>query len=230
MNHRAYYSAFARPRTELLLLQRVCYLLCTGLIATAVTASASRDLNPGLALPLLLGMLVCVFALRAAARVPILNLVLFYAVCVLEGMATGPWLAMITRYVPNGSQMITLAFSLTAIVVSGVGTYVWSSARDYSHWGRTLIIGLWVAIGGSVIAWFVPALRTAPVQLLISGGIVVLFTGFLFYDFSNIRLRYGLDDYVIASIQLYLNFINLFWNILQILLILNGGSGGRRRG
>ncbi len=227
MNNRAYYSAYARPRTELLLLQRVCYLLCTGLIVTAVTASASRDLSPGLALPLFIGMLVCIFALRAAAQVPGLNLVLFYGVSALEGMIAGPALAMVARYVPNGSQMITLAFSLTAIVVSGVGTYVWTTARDYSHWGRTLVIGLWVAIGGSLLAWLVPGLRTAPVQLLISGGIVVLFTGFLFYDFSNIRLRYGLDDYVIASIQLYLDFMNLFWNILNILLILNGG--GRRR-
>jgi FtsH-binding integral membrane protein len=227
MNDRSYYSAYARPRTELLLLQRVCYLLCTALVVTAVMASLSSTWSPALALPLTLGMLVCVFALSAAARVPVLNLVLFYGVSALEGMIAGPWLSRIANYVPNGSQMITLAFSLTALIVSGVGTYVWATARDYSHWGRTLVIGLWVAIGGSLLAWFVPGLRTAPVQLLISGGIVVLFTGFLFYDFSNIRLRYGLDDYVIASIRLYLDFINLFWNILQILLILNGG--GRRR-
>ena len=228
MNNRAYYAAFARTREELLLLQRVCYLLCTSLIVTAITASLSRDFSPGLGLPLFLGMLVCIFALSAAARVPVLNLVLFYTFSVLEGLVAGPALAMIARYVPNGSQMISLAFCLTAATVGGVGTYVWATARDYSHWGRMLSIGLWVAIGVGLLAWFVPGMQSAPIQLLYSVGIVVLFTGFLFYDFSNIRLHYRLDDYVIASIRLYLDFVNLFWAILRILMILSGG-GGRSR-
>jgi FtsH-binding integral membrane protein len=228
VNNRAYYSAFARTREELLLLQRVCYLLCTSLVVTALTASASRELNPGTAFPLFIGMLVCLFGLRAAARVPGLNLALFYGFSALEGLIAGPALAAVARYVPNGSQMISLAFCLTAAIVGGVGTYVWSTARDYSHWGRSLFIGLWVVIGVSLLAWFVPGLWSAPLQLLFSAAIVVLFTGFLFYDFSNIRLRYRLDDYVIASIQLYLDFVNLFWAILRILLIFSG-SGGRSR-
>jgi FtsH-binding integral membrane protein len=160
--------------------------------------------------------------------VPVLNLVLFYTFSVLEGLMAGPVLASIARYVPNGSQMISLAFCLTAATVGGVGTYVWATARDYSHWGRMLSIGLWVAIGVGLLAWFVPGMQSAPIQLLYSVGIVVLFTGFLFYDFSNIRLHYRLDDYVIASIRLYLDFVNLFWAILRILMILSGG-GGRSR-
>jgi modulator of FtsH protease len=227
MNDRSYYSAFARTREEVLLLQRVCYLLCTSLAVTAVTAYASRNLSPGLALPLFVGMLVCIFALQAAARVPVLNLVLFYGFSALEGLIAGPVLAMIVRYVPNGSQMISLAFCLTAATVGGVGTYVWTTARDFGHWGRALCIGLWVAIGLGLLAWFVPGMQGAPIQLLYSVGIVVLFTGFLFYDFSNIRHRYQLDDYVVASIALYLDFINLFWAVLRILLILTGNGRSR---
>jgi FtsH-binding integral membrane protein len=228
MNNRAYYSAFARPREELMLLQRVCYLLCTCLLVTGVTAWVSRDFSPAYGLPLFIGMLVCLFALRGAARVQGLNLVLLYTFSALEGLMAGPILAEIARYIPNGSQTISLAFSLTAAVVGGVGTYVWTTARDYSYLGRSLFIALWVVLGLSLLAWFVPGLYTAPLQLLLSGGIVVLFTGFLFYDFSNIRLHYRLDDYVIASIQLYLDFINLFWAILRILLIVSGGGRGRR--
>jgi FtsH-binding integral membrane protein len=223
MNDRTYYSAFARTREEVLLLQRVCYLLCTSLIVTALTAHASRNVSPGLALPIFLGMLVCIFALHAAARVPVLNLVLFYTFSALEGLLAGPALAAITRFVPNGSQMISLAFCLSAATVGGVGMYVWSTARDFSHWGRALSIGLWVAIGIGLLAWFVPGMRGAPIQLLYSAGIVVLFTGFLFYDFSNIRLRYTSEDYIIASIAIYLDFVNLFGAILRILVILSGG-------
>jgi FtsH-binding integral membrane protein len=124
--------------------------------------------------------------------------------------------------------MISLAFCLTAATVGGVGTYVWSTARDFSHLRRVLFTGLWVVIGLTLLSLFVPGLMGAPIQLLLSVGIVVLFTGFLFYDFSNIRNRYGLDDYVIASIELYLDFINLFWAILRILLIISGNGGGGR--
>jgi modulator of FtsH protease len=222
MNNRAYYQAFARPREELLLLQRVCYLLFTSLITTAVTAYASRNLSPGLGLPLFIGMLVCIFALSAAARVPILNLVLFYTVSVLEGLMMGPILSHVVRFIPNGAGMVSLAFSLTAVTVGGVGTYVWTTAKDYSHLGRGLFIALWVILGLSLLAIFVPGMQSAPIQLLISVAVVVLFTGFLFYDFSNIRNHYGVDDYVMASINLYLDFINLFWAFLRILLILSG--------
>ena len=52
MDNRAYYSAFARPREELFLLQRVCYLLCTSLALTAGTAYLSRDVSPALGLDL----------------------------------------------------------------------------------------------------------------------------------------------------------------------------------
>jgi FtsH-binding integral membrane protein len=224
MNNRAYYAAFERPREELMLLQRVCYLLCTSLVVTGLTAYVSRDLSPGLALPLFIGALACIFALNVAARVPVLNLVLFYTFSVLEGLMMGPILSYVVRYVPNGSGMISLAFTLTAVTVGGVGTWIWCTTRDYGNLGRTLFIAIWVAIGLNVLMWFVPGMRTAPIQLLYSAGIVVLFTGFLFYDFSNIRERYSLDDYVIASINLYLDFINLFW---AILLILSGGGRSR---
>ena len=92
----------------------------------------------------------------------------------------------------------------------------------------TLVNPPWSAKQWGLLAWLVPGMASAPIQLAYSGGIVVLFTGFLFYDFSNIRLRYRLDDYVIASIQLYLDFVNLFWAILRILLIISGNGGGGR--
>jgi modulator of FtsH protease len=227
MNDRTYYAAFARTRSEALLLQRVCYLLSTSLIVTALMAYAGRDMNPGLALPLFIGTIVCLFALQAARKVPVLNLALFYGFSALEGLFFAPALAAITRYVPNGSQMISLAFCLSAATVGGVGTYVWSTAKDFSHWGRSLFIGLWVIIGVGLLAWFVPGLQGAPIQLLYSVAIVVLFTGFLFYDFSNIRLHYSVDDYIPAAIALYLDFVNLFWAILRILLILSGGGRSR---
>jgi FtsH-binding integral membrane protein len=126
------------------------------LATTAVTAYASRNLEPGLALPFFIGALVCIFALNWTAKVPMLNLALFYGVSVFEGLMAGPVLSYVVRYVPNGAQLISLAFGLTAVTVGGIGTYVWSTGKEYGFLGRTLFIVLWVAIGLNVLMWFVP--------------------------------------------------------------------------
>ena len=66
-------------------------------------------------------------------------------------------------------------------------------------------------------------------SLIYSLGGAALFVGFTLYDFSNIKRRYGPNDYVIATVQLYLDFLNLFWFLLRILSILSGNGGGGRR-
>jgi FtsH-binding integral membrane protein len=65
-------------------------------------------------------------------------------------------------------------------------------------------------------------------QMAISLAIVGLFVGFALYDFSNIKLRYGPNDFVIATVALYLDFLNLFMAILRILMMLAGGGNSRR--
>ena len=52
----------------------------------------------------------------------------------------------------------------------------------------------------------------------------LLFCGFILYDTSNLLHLYGPDDYVEASIALYLDIINLFLYLLEILRMLQGGD------
>lgn len=49
----------------------------------------------------------------------------------------------------------------------------------------------------------------------------MLFSAFIVYDTHQIMTRMGCDDYVIACIELYLDIINLF---LMILDVLGGGN------
>ena len=48
-----------------------------------------------------------------------------------------------------------------------------------------------------------------------------LVTGFIIYDTYMIITRLGVDDYVLAAIELYLDFINLFLFVLQCLSLTN---------
>lgn len=43
-----------------------------------------------------------------------------------------------------------------------------------------------------------------------------MFSGFIIYDTNNIMRYIGIDDYIVAAIELYLDVINLFLCILSI--------------
>jgi FtsH-binding integral membrane protein len=52
----------------------------------------------------------------------------------------------------------------------------------------------------------------------------VLFSGYILYDTSNIMHHMGPDDYILAAVSLYLDIINLFLYLLEILRMLQGGN------
>lgn len=220
-----YYTTNEAAQTSLI--QRVSYLLATTLLVTAAAAWYANHigLGPGWFLPLVIGTFVIVFALSFARTNPALGLVLLYALSVMEGLLMGPLLGAIARGYPLGATIIGEAASLSALLVAGLGTYVWISNRDFGGIGRFLFWGLIGLIVVGLISFFVHMGPAGHLIYAVAGA--ALFVGFTLYDFSNIKRRFGPNDYVIATVQLYLDFLNLFWFLLQILLTLSGG-GGRR--
>lgn len=52
----------------------------------------------------------------------------------------------------------------------------------------------------------------------------LIFVGYILYDTSLIIHHFGPDDYIIAAVTLYLDIINLFLYLLELLRMLQGGS------
>ena len=52
----------------------------------------------------------------------------------------------------------------------------------------------------------------------------LLFVGYILYDTSVIVHHLGPDDYVVAAVTLYLDIINLFLYMLELLRMLQGGN------
>ena len=77
-------------------------------------------------------------------------------------------------------------------------------------WG--LILGLAFSIGGFSRDWHI-------VWAVLG---VILFTGYIIYDTYMIVTHLGIDDYVIAAVELYLDFINMFLVILALLTACGG--------
>lgn len=209
------------------LIQRVSYLLCTALLVTAAVAwwAASSQLSSALFWPLAIGTFVCVFALSFTRANPGLSLALLYGLSALEGLLMGPLLNLIVRGYPYGAAVISEAASLSAIIVAGLGTYVWLSGKDFGGIGKFLF---WALVGLILVGLLGLFVRLSPgVHTLYALLGTAIFVGFTLYDFSNVKYRFGQNDYVLATVTLYLDFLNLFWFLLQILLSQSGTSSRR---
>ncbi len=84
--------------------------------------------------------------------------------------------------------------------------------------GGMLTTGLVIMIVGGLLNAFL--FKSPAINFLYSAGGVFLFSGFIIYDTFNILNRYPTDEYISATLSLYLDILNLFLLLLRLL----GGS------
>jgi|SRR5712671_2203495 len=72
-----------------------------------------------------------------------------------------------------------------------------------------------VVVMTGLVGVFIPFSST--LDLIYAIGATLLFSGYVVYDTYLINKRLSPDEYIMGAISLYLDFINLFLNILRIL-------------
>ncbi|CAG8728124.1 15046_t:CDS:2 [Cetraspora pellucida] len=115
--------------------------------------------------------------------------------------------------------LVLYAFIITSFLFIGLSLFTLQSKYDFSGMAPFLFAGLWVVIIAGIIGIFVPFSQTW--DLIFAAMTAILFSGFIIYDTFNIMKRLSPEEYVIASVDLYMDFINLFIAILRILNDLN---------
>lgn len=105
------------------------------------------------------------------------------------------------------------AFLLTMGVTVGLTLYTFQTKRDFSAWGAGLFAFLTVLMVGSMLQFFV---ANTHLEFVLSLAGAVLFSFFLIFDTHMIMHRVSPEDYITATIELYLDIINLFLHILRI--------------
>ncbi len=114
------------------------------------------------------------------------------------------------------------AFLVTAGSFLGLSLYARSTKRDLSGWGRFLYMGLIGLILTSFVGIF---LKSNFLSTGLSLSSVIIFSGLTAYDTSRLKQMYqsGLSEETLdgvavrGALSLYLNFINMFWAILNLL-------------
>lgn len=143
--------------------------------------------------------------------------ILFGLYSLLTGISLGPIFFLFTE------ESIALTFFVTAGTFGAMSLYGYFTKRDLSSWGRYLLMGLFGIIIASVANLFLQSTRVEWITTYVGVVVFVLLTA---YDTQNIKNMLAEKDEVdesslklalYGSFMLYLDFINLFLELLKLL-------------
>ena len=140
---------------------------------------------------------------------------LYWAFAVLMGISLSS-----IFFVYDGTSIAT-AFFATAASFAGLSLFGYTTKKDLSGFGTFLIMGLVGIIVASIINIFV---GSGTMALVISILGVLIFAGLTAYDTQKIKTTYfqvagsefAAKAVVMGSLNLYLDFINMFLFILRL--------------
>ncbi len=187
--------------------------LLWGLIGTAVIAHKAIEMhyNPTLMGIIMLGLVVPIIGILIAVNSdnPILSFIGYNMIVVPFGIIIGP---AVNHYSPD---VVRNAFALTAMITFFMGFMGTCFPGLFKKMGAPLFL----ALGGLVMVrfaqLFIPELAHLRVVDYIGAGIFSLYIGYDMYRASEVAKT--LDNAVDISVDLYLDIINLFLNLLEIL-------------
>ena len=204
--------------------------MAIGLGLTAITAyivAGNQTLlqlifgNPIIFFGLIIGELALVFTISARVHrmraSTATNLFILYAV--LNGATLS---AIFLRYTMSS---IASTFVVCALTFSAMSIYGWTTKKDLTSWGSFLFMGLIGIVIASLVNMFV---HSSAIAMIVSYIGVLVFVGLTAYDTQKIKhmamsqpsdigavaIRRGA---ILGALSLYLDFINLFLMLLQIL-------------
>lgn len=157
-------------------------------------------------------LLVLFFGLSMTRGKAGLNMAMLFIFTFLTGVSLVPLLA--TLIGAGNGAVIGNAFLMTSVLFGALSLFAINSKTDYSSWGKPLFITLIVVIIASLVNMFI--LQSPMMHVIITAGILLLFSIFTIYDTQNIA-NGAYDSPVDAAVSLYLDFLNMFTALLQLL-------------
>jgi modulator of FtsH protease len=155
-----------------------------------------------------IGLLI---GLQFVKNKPGINLLVMFGFVFMTGLMLAPLLAY-TLGMNGGGVIIGNAFAMTSVVFGAMSMFAIKSTKDFTGYGKPLMIALFVIIGFSILNIF---LGNPMLSIIISGAVVVLFSILVIYDTQNI-MNGAYETPIDGAIALYLDFLNIFTALLQL--------------
>ena len=113
---------------------------------------------------------------------------------------------------------VAVAFILTFVIVITLTVYAWKSETDFTIYGGVLCSFLATLVIGSLIMIF---FTVSLIVLIIYICLSLCLAFYLVYDvqllIGNKRNKFDEEDYILATINLYLDIVNIFINLLRLI-------------
>lgn len=155
-----------------------------------------------------IGLLI---GLQFVKHKPGINLAVMFGFVFMTGITHAPLLAR-TLGMSGGGAIIGNAFAMTSVVFGAMSFFAIKTTKDFTGYGKPLMIALLVIIGFSIVNIF---LGNPMLHVIISGAVVVLFSILVIYDTQNI-MQGNYETAIDGAIALYLDFLNIFTALLQL--------------
>ena len=220
-------SLQARTAAEATVAERMTFIRKVYALFFAATLFAIGGVALGLSFEPLLGFafdhpFIMLFAMmggvmgaQAVRHVPGLNLAALFGFTTLTGVVISPLMYIVGR---DNPASIWQAGLLTVGIFGGLTLYVFVSRKDFSFLRGMLFTGLIVLILASLAN--VLFVGSSALGFAVAAAVLLLFSGYVLYDTSNIIRRYPTNEYVAGALSLYLDAFNIF---LALIRILNAG-------
>ena len=135
----------------------------------------------------------------------------------LHGFAALMGLSFATIFAIYTMGSIVNAFMGAAVLFGVLSVYGYFTKRSLDSLGKWMFVGLIAIVIASIINVFI---GSSVGQMVISALAIVIFLGLTAYDTQKIREELSFDTNGVAEVRgaltLYLDFINIFINLLQL--------------
>ena len=196
-------------------IKKTYQLFAASLIAATTGAYIGMQMAPAIASwywGLVILEFVMLFGLYLTKSKPGLNLFMLFGFTFMTGLTLTPLLSAVLA-LPTGASILTNALLLTGVAFGGLSLFAINTKRDFTTLGKFLFIALIIMIVAGLINIF---LGSPLLQTLLAAAGAMLFSIFILYDTQNI-IRGNFATPIEAAIALYLDVLNLFISLLQLL-------------
>ncbi|PLT28231.1 Bax inhibitor-1/YccA family protein [Peribacillus deserti] len=200
------------------LFQKVITVFIVTLLLATAGLYAGQFVPGALMLPLMVAeviMLISAFWLRKRKAV---GYAFVYAFAVISGVTTYP---IVSYYISqSGAQIVLYAFGMTLGIFTVFGLIGARTKKDLGFLGSFLMVAVLALIFIGIFSIFSPLNDGG--LLAFSGIGSIVFSLFILYDFNQMKHR-GISEEMVPllALSLYLDFLNLFINLLRFLGILS---------
>lgn len=204
-------------------IRKVYMILATQLVVTAAITSAvffSDDFrfwllaNPWILIVTGVLSMVIIYAIgcyKSVARSVPINYILLAIFTICESLLVA---SICSQYDP---ATVMMAAAITAAAVVGLTIYAFTTKTDFTTCGGLLFALILVLLVASIIGIFV---KNRWFQLIISVFGALLFSVYLIMDTQLLLDKHqnslSIDDYIWAAMNLYIDIVQLFIYVLQI--------------